>query len=183
METLTPLDAQASSPNLEPMTGSPLHYVLRPNVSLTRRGFFVLMGCFAAISFLAGGFFWAQGAWPVFGFFGLDVILLYGFFRLNYRNLRRHEKIELQDGALVFTKFSPAGAARSWRFDPYWVRLKLERSGAEPEDIGALILSSHGKYVSVGEFLSPLERQALAERLQAALSAIRNGANPSSSAL
>ncbi|MDB2584971.1 DUF2244 domain-containing protein [Alphaproteobacteria bacterium] len=155
--------------------GSSLRFVLRPNVSLTRRGFAILMGCFTAISFVAGGFFWAQGAWPVFGFFGLDVLLLYGFFRLNYRNLRRYEKIELKDGELAFTQFSPAGVARAWHFDPYWVRLKLERDGPEPEEVGALILSSHGKYVSVGEFLSPQEREALAEQLQAALSGLAGG--------
>ena len=48
--------------------------VLRPNVSLSRDGFIILMVVFAAICLVAGGFFLAIGAWPVFGFFGLDIL-------------------------------------------------------------------------------------------------------------
>ena len=32
--------------------------------------------------------FLLAGAWPVFGFFGLDVLLVYWAFRLNYRRAR-----------------------------------------------------------------------------------------------
>ena len=64
---------------------------------------------------------------------------------------------------------SATGLSREWSFDPYWVRLKLERLGQDGEDIGNLILSSHGKYVSVGAFLSPEERAELAARLQLSL--------------
>ena len=59
--------------------------VLRPNVSLSRDGFIILMVVFAAICLVAGGFFLAIGAWPVFGFFGLDILFLYLAFRINYR--------------------------------------------------------------------------------------------------
>ena len=75
--------------------------VLRPNVSLSRDGFIVLMVVFAAICLVAGGFFLALGAWPVFGFFGLDILLLYLAFRVNYRRARRYEMLEMRDGRLV----------------------------------------------------------------------------------
>ena len=65
--------------------------VLRPNISLSRQGFTILMVLFAAICLVAGGFFLAIGAWPVFGFFGLDILLLYWAFRVNYRRGRRYE--------------------------------------------------------------------------------------------
>ena len=100
-----------------------LSFVLRPNVSLSVRGFSILIICFAAISLFAGGFFWALGAWPVFGFFGLDVILLYVFFKLNYRQARRHEKIELNNDRLTVTQVSANGLERSWHFNPYWVNI------------------------------------------------------------
>jgi uncharacterized membrane protein len=35
------------------------------------------MGCIAAVSFAAGIGFLLIGAWPVFGFFGLDVVLIW----------------------------------------------------------------------------------------------------------
>ena len=148
--------------------------VLRPNMSLSRRGFFWLMVFFTAISMIVGGYFWSLGAWPVFGFFGLDVALLYGAFRLNYRYGKRYETLSMADEKLVFSQVTALGTARQWEFDPYWVRVSLERFGAQGEDIGALILSSHGKYVSVGAFLAPEERESLAASLQATLGGWRN---------
>ena len=148
--------------------------VLRPNMSLSRRGFFWLMVFFTAISVIVGGYFWSLGAWPVFGFFGLDVALLYGAFRLNYRYGKRYETLSMAGEKLVFSQVTALGTARQWEFDPYWVRVTLERFGAQGEDIGALILSSHGKYVSVGAFLAPEERESLAASLQATLGGWRN---------
>ena len=148
--------------------------VLRPNMSLSRRGFFWLMVFFTAISVIVGGYFWSLGAWPVFGFFGLDVALLYGAFRLNYRYGKRYETLSMAEEKLVFSQVTALGTARQWEFDPYWVRVSLERFGAQGEDIGALILSSHGKYVSVGAFLAPEERESLAASLQATLGGWRN---------
>ena len=148
--------------------------VLRPNMSLSRRGFFWLMVFFTAISVIVGGYFWSLGAWPVFGFFGLDVALLYGAFRLNYRYGKRYETLSMAEEKLVFSQVNALGTARQWEFDPYWVRVTLERFGAQGEDIGALILSSHGKYVSVGAFLAPEERESLAASLQATLGGWRN---------
>jgi uncharacterized membrane protein len=97
---------------------------------------------------------------------------LYFFFRLNYRYARRYETLAMREGKLVFGQVSATGLSREWSFDPYWVRLKLERLGQDGEDIGNLILSSHGKYVSVGAFLSPDERAELAARLQLSLKRI-----------
>ena len=148
--------------------------VLRPNMSLSRRGFSWLMVFFTAISAIVGGYFWSLGAWPVFGFFGLDVALLYGAFRLNYRYGKRYETLSMAGEKLVFSQVTALGTARQWEFDPYWVRVTLERFGAQGEDIGALILSSHGKYVSVGAFLAPEERESLAASLQATLGGWRN---------
>lgn len=148
--------------------------ILRPNRSLSQRGFLWLMVLFGGVSFGVGIYFWTLGAWPVFGFFGADVALLYFAFRLNYRHSRRYEILEMRDNRLVFSQVSPLGAIRDWVFDPYWVRVKLERFGDEDEDIGNLILSSHGKYVSVGAFLAPQERASLAASLQLSLANMRD---------
>ena len=150
------------------------YLTLRPNVSLSRQGFRFLMVVFAAISFTAGGFFWAQGAWPVFGFFGLDVVLLYAFFKLNYRDGKRSEMLFMQDGKLVFARAASSGETRQWVFDPYWVRVKLTGRQGVDDEATALILSSHGQYVSVGAFLAPEERASLAAVLQITLANWRN---------
>lgn len=150
------------------------HLVLRPNMSLSRRGFFWLMVLFGGVSLGVGAYFWTLGAWPVFGFFGLDVALLYFGFRLNYRHGRRYETLSMRDDKLIFAQGTPLGVTREWAFDPFWLRIKLERFGQDGEEIGGLILSSHGKYVSVGAFLSPPERESLSASLQLAMAARRD---------
>ena len=82
---------------------------------------------FTAICLVAGGFFLAIGAWPVFGFFGLDIPFLYLAFRINYRRARRYEMLEMRDGRLVLSKVTATGKVRDWVFDPYWVRVRLEK--------------------------------------------------------
>ena len=47
--------------------------VITPHRSLGRTGFLLLMLCIGAVSFVCGLLFLVIGAWPVFGFFGLDV--------------------------------------------------------------------------------------------------------------
>ena len=57
--------------------------VLHPHRSLGPRGFLILMLAIGGISFVTGMVFLSMGAWPVFGFFGLDVLLVYVAFKLN----------------------------------------------------------------------------------------------------
>ena len=71
---------------------------LTPHRSLGHIGFLVLMLLFGGVSFITGVLFLVIGAWPVFGFFGLDVLLLYWAFRLNYRHA---EAYEAGDGDIV----------------------------------------------------------------------------------
>src|SRR5574338_1098102 len=66
---------------------------LTPHRSLGRVGFLVLMIVFGGVSFVAGMLFLAIGAWPVLGFFGLDVLLLYLAFRLNYWHAEAYEQV------------------------------------------------------------------------------------------
>jgi uncharacterized membrane protein len=71
------------------------HAVLTPYRSLRPAGFLVLMVALGAVSFVAGILFLVAGAWPVLGFFGLDVLLVYVAFRLNYRSGRLYETVNL----------------------------------------------------------------------------------------
>lgn len=170
----TPLRHKSLSMNDAQLLPADFSLVLRPNMSLSPRGFFWLIGFIVAVSGGVGVYFWSLGAWPVFGFYGLEVILIYGAFRLNYRHGRRYEMLEMRDNQLVFSQINALGKMRDWVFDPYWVRVKLERFGEDSEEIGNLILSSHGKYVSIGAFLSPAERASLAASLQLSLAGWRN---------
>ena len=139
---------------------------LRPHRSLSPLGFWLLMAAVSAVCFTAGLAFLAVGAWPVFGFFGLDIALLYLAFRLNYRSGRLVETICLNDRELVITRRFPNGRIREWRFVPYWVQVSLDSPLGHDSK---LVLSSHGRHIQLGSFLTPEERQEVAGALRTAL--------------
>src|SRR5258705_6916301 len=66
---------------------------LTPHRSLNRTGFLVLMAFLTAVSFAAGVAVLLMGAWPGVGFFGLDVLVIYWAFRVNFRPARGSEGI------------------------------------------------------------------------------------------
>src|SRR3982074_1881857 len=79
--------------NSEPAQPELFSALLMPHRSLNRAGFLVLMGFLSAVSFAAGLAFLLMGAWPVLGFFGLDVLAIYWAFRINFRDARATEVI------------------------------------------------------------------------------------------
>ena len=141
--------------------------LLTPHRSLPRAGFIVLMTAICLVSFGTGLMFYLIGAWPVIGFMGLDVALIYIAFKLNYRSGRLYETVDLTPETLTVTRVQPSGKAQSWSFNPYWVRLSLEeRIGRSSE----LSLASHGDRLVFASFLSDSEREDFAAALRAALS-------------
>src|SRR5690606_33839212 len=101
--------------------------VLRPNRSLPNIGFIVLMSVLAAASFGSGVLFVAKGAWPVFGFFGLDVLLVWLAFRLSYRSGRLREEVRVGGAAAEIVRVHPAGHVQRWRAAPALVRVEVDR--------------------------------------------------------
>jgi uncharacterized membrane protein len=148
--------------------------LLTPHRSLSPTGFMILMSAVCLVSFGTGLLFYLIGAWPVIGFMGLDVLLIYIAFKLNYRAGRLYETVDLNDDALTVTRVQPSGKAESWRFNPYWVQLKLEpRIGRSSE----LSLVMHGTRLSFAGFLSDHEREDFAEALGTALAAAKTPAS------
>ncbi len=132
--------------------------VLTPNKSLTPKGFFVLMAVICGVSFTAGVFFMSLGAWPVFGFFGLDVFLIYWAFKKNFSDCQMREVIEITERDLVVHRYLPNKPARQYRLNRHWVRLELAEDKAR-ELVGALTVNSHGKKLEIASFLGPDERK------------------------
>jgi uncharacterized membrane protein len=141
--------------------------VLYPNRSLGRFGFHLLMAAIVLVSAAIGAAFVRAGAWPVTGFLGADVLLLYLAFRWNYRQGRRAEFIRLHGAELAVGRVEPSGQRREWRFDANWVRVAIDDARQQ------LTLSSHGRSLAIAAFLSPEERVELGRALRAALAAHR----------
>ncbi len=153
------------------------HAVLYPHRSLSRAGFLIVMGIMAGVSLIIGTVFLLMGAWPVFGFYGLDVLLVYLAFRWNYRQGRLREIIRLNDTELEIIRVLPGGRQQRFVFVPYWVRIELD----DPPDHDSYIhLRSHGQDTIIGAFLTPEERTDLVSALRAALRDQARGASPAS---
>ena len=158
-------------PDISPLR-PPLHFDARlsPHRALGHRGFLVVMALVISVSFAAGLMFTLMGAWPVFGFFGLDVALIYFAFRHNYRSARAYETVQLSDGMLKIRKVAADGTTMAWRFEPYWARVHFDRQAEEEVKVAII---SHGQQVIVGDFLAPEERIQFGDALRGELARFR----------
>ena len=147
--------------------------LLTPHRSLNRTGFVVLMTFLSAVSFAAGVAFWLMGAWPIFGFFGLDVLVIYWAFKINFRRARATEEISVTPSELRVRRVSHRGHVVEWVLNPLWVRLD-QKTHAE-FGIERLYLVSKGRRVSIGNFLGAEEKASFAKALTTALQAARRG--------
>ena len=144
-----------------------------PHRSLNRTGFVVLMTFIGAVSFIAGIAFLLMGAWPVLGFFGLDVLVIYWAFRINFRSAEATEDIVVTPTELRVRRVSHRGQVMEWTLNPLWVQ--LEQTGDPEFGIERLYLVSRGRRVSVGYFLGPDEKASFYKALLAALQTAKRG--------
>ena len=147
--------------------------LLTPHRSLNRTGFLVLMAFLSVVSFGAGVAFWMMGAWPVLGFFGLDILMIYWAFKVNFRRGKATEEISVTSSELRVRRVSHRGHVVEWVFNPLWVQLD-QKTHAE-FGIEKLYLVSRGRRVSVASFLGPDEKASFAKALLAALQAAKRG--------
>ncbi|APH70332.1 DUF2244 domain-containing protein [Aquibium oceanicum] len=147
--------------------------LLTPHRSLGPRGFAILMGIIGTISFSIGLLFWSIGAWPIVGFFGLDVLLIYGAFRMNYRAARAREEVSVSRTRLDIRKFAPSGRSESHQFNPFWAKFAVSRH----EEIGItrMAVEGQGRNVTIGSFLNPDDRESFATAFGRALATAKAG--------
>ena len=148
-----------------------LDLVLTPHRSLTPAGFWAVMAVLIVMNFAAGTLFFILGAWPVIGFMGLDVALVYWAFRVSFNRGRAEERVRLDADALTVERRNAAGHRETFTFKPpHWLRVSLEET---PGRGARLVLSSHGRYLTLGAFLGPEERIAVAGAIKDALARLR----------
>lgn len=147
--------------------------MLTPHRSLNRTGFLAVMLFLSVVSFVTGLVFLMMGAWPVFGLFGLDVLVIWWAFKVNFRAARASEEIVVTPSELRVRRVSHRGHVAEWTFNPLWVRLDQEVD----EDFGLehLYLISRGHRLQVAGFLGPEEKTSFYKGLVEALNAARRG--------
>lgn len=141
--------------------------VIRPYHSLSGMGLVIVLGAVCLVSLIASIPFVMMGAWPVAGFFGLDILGLYIAFRINNARARAVEQIIVTRVELLLRRIDPRGRMAEWRANPRWTRLERD---VHPEfGVMRLILVSRGERRTVGATLSADERADFGDALAAAL--------------
>jgi uncharacterized membrane protein len=147
--------------------------LLTPHRSLSGTGFLVVMSVLAGVSFVGGIVFFFVGAWPVIGFLGLDVALVYWAFRANYLAAAAYEEVTVTPSELHVKKVSARGKVAEWSLNPVWVR--LERETHEEFGLLRLFLVSRGRRLAIAGFLGPTEKETFAKALSAAIGEAKRG--------
>jgi len=147
--------------------------LLTPYRSLGPNGFRVLMLVVCGICFGAGLVFLSMGAWPVFGFLGLDILLIFLAFRWNYRAARAFEEVHVSRTEIRIRKVNAAGREALYRFNPFGTKLVVREE--EDEGVTRITVSARGQAVDVGGFLNPQDRTSFAGAFRRAVAQAKSG--------
>jgi uncharacterized membrane protein len=142
--------------------------VLRPHRSLSLAAFRLMLAGVIAVNAILAAAFVAQGAFPVAGFLGLDVLALWLAFRWNYRAARAEEHVRVAAHRVHVASVDASGCATHWVLNPIWARVTREGKG--------VLIRSGGGQMRLGAFLSSKECETFAAALDAALYRARRGA-------
>ena len=167
---MTSPDQHDNDPAAEPTLFSA---IITPHRSLTATGFVVVMALVGGLSFIGGMFFFLLGAWPVVGFLGFDVLLVYWAFRANYRAAAAFEEVTVTASELRVRRVSHRGEVAEWTLNPLWTH--IDRETHDEFGLLKLFLVSRGRRLAVAGFLSPAEKESFASALSAALGEARRG--------
>jgi uncharacterized membrane protein len=146
---------------------------IRAHRSLGREGARLVITLVAVAGVISSIPFAIAGAWPVAGYFGLDVLLLYIAFRVNDRRAEECEEVRLTYVELLLRRVGGPRPPAEWRFNPAWVR--LERSEDAEFGLQRLAIVSRDARVDVARPLSPAERAEFAQAFEAGLVEAKRG--------
>lgn len=140
---------------------------LRPHRSLSAAAFRMLLIAAIVANVAVATFFVVQGAFPVVGFLGLDVLALWLAFHFNYRAAKRIERVRVARNNVHVVSIDPSGAEMHWVLNPLWARVLREGKG---------VLIRAGKtQMRMGAFLPPKECETFAAALDTALYRAKRG--------
>ena len=143
---------------------------LWPYRSLSLRGFRMVMGALTLAIFTLGLGFFLLGAWPVIGFLGAEIGLVWFVFRLNYRAGQLVEEIIIRSASVTITRTNWRGRQKTFVLDSAWIKAELVPKKTRRRK---LFLRHHSYRFEIGEFLPPTEKPSLASALNDAFKRVR----------
>jgi len=147
-----------------------LDAVLEPPRSLTTRGLnrvMLILGAFSAVFSLG---FLLVGAWPVVGFLGVEILVLWLVFQWSFRAQTARTYVRVTADEVDVRKVDGWGRERRASMASHFARVEFDRTATGPN---ALRLATSRTAYPLGEFLTPRERETFARRLMQAISDAR----------
>ena len=135
-----------------------------PHRSLSAKGFAIVMWGLAGLLFIIGFGFFLAGAWPVIGFLGIELLVVWAAFKLNYRAARHRETILTTIEDVTIESQNPAGQLDKKSFPLGWLRVNLLQTAAQTAKSRhhqKIIFTSHGQQAEIGRHLHPSEKVGL----------------------
>lgn len=136
---------------------------LRPNRSLDRRQFKLMIAAVAFIFLLMGLRFLFLGAWLILPFMLADIALLVWAMRTSYASAQESEHLRLDENGLELLRLKGQHPARRTRIEPLWAQVELETF---PDKSNRLWLRAGQNRYAIGSFLSAPERAELARVIE-----------------
>ena len=140
-----------------------LNIKIYSNNSLSTKGFYILMASIILPALFIGSAFLLIGAWPVLGFMGLEIILIYIFFKILFYKNNFYEHVILDKSKFYISYNNKNSVINSVNLEPTWLQVKLENNNNK------LQIFTHGKAIELGKCLAIKEKASLAITIQEAL--------------
>jgi len=155
---------------------SPVFYMdaeIRPNRSLSERGFIILISVVTAANCASAAVFLAVGATFVPFFLGLDALAVLVAFLVSFRAARRIERVQVTASEIRVTHETPKWTKLVWESPTAFTRIQVEK---DDQRTVALKLALSGREAEVAAALSPRERADFAQALERAVWRAKRGA-------
>ena len=136
------------------------------------RGLRVVVALTAIAATVPAIAFYSLGAWPIVGFLGLDVLLIWWALSTSMRDGRRYETVTLWPDQLELKQVEGTGKETLSRFSPQLVKLVIDRDFNERTT--GLHLRTADRDVVLGAFLNADEKSSFAKAFGTALKRARH---------
>ena len=141
--------------------------VLTPHRALDGQGIRVVMIITCLLAAIPGLIFFFMGAWPIVGFWGLDVLALFWALTHSRRDIYGFEEITLYQDQLNVRRVTPKGHETVHRLNPFWTKIEILKDFEDR--VTDIILKSREQKLPIGSFLNPDDKTSFASAFSNAL--------------
>lgn len=140
---------------------------IKPNRSLSERGFVILIAVITAVNVASAVVFLRMGAHYVLPFLGIDLLAVIVAFLASYKSGRVIERVQVSAAEVRVTHETETAKRLIWESPTAFTRVTTERD--EEDRCMALRLALSGRETAVAAALSPGERGEFAKALEEAI--------------